>query len=401
MKPSGPRDIAPVYGLKKSAARSLWMTHQGPPTRNPIEFVTQNVWPWLKHYVSVMIHQRQPFKSYRVGNGILPIASVSTIAVAADWGTGTIPAYKVANQIRSLEPHADVTIHMGDVYYSGTPDEYSDWFLGEEDWPRGTRHTFALNANHEMYSGGKGYFETALDALKQETSYFCLETDYWRILCLDSGYYSGIFPLLEKLWLSKIRLHDDILRWLESVVFADPTDSRPVVVLTHHQPFSAWDSGYVTLHKNLAPYLGRVVLWLWGHEHRFAGYGPVAVNGLPTIRGRCIGHGGMPIELTAPPMGARRTNLVFYDDRLDDELSEIVREPAGYCGFAVLHLDGPELSIDYIDENGEMLLRESWTGSGAATVGTVTAGTQELHVVHPDGLEALVQPIGTPQLVTR
>lgn len=391
MRQSGPRDLAPLYSIKRSAARSLWQTYRV-PTRNPIQFLTDSVWPWLKHYVSVMIHRREKFKSYTSGNGIFTIPDKTTIALAADWGTGTIPAYKVANQIRSLQPRPDVTIHMGDVYYSGTPQEYRDWFLGEEDWPRGTLHTFALNANHEMYSGGTGYFETALGVLKQQTSYFCLETGYWRVLALDSGYYSGIFPLLEKFWLHKIRLDEHIMQWLRTVVFADPTDHRPVVVLTHHQPFSAFGNGYPTLVKNLAPYLDRVLLWLWGHEHRFAGYGPLAVNGLPPIRGRCMGHGGMPIELAEWPKKIRETNLVFFDDRLDPELSEIVREPVGYCGFAFVHLNGAVLAIDYIDEDGDLLLRESWNAAGTAPVGTVTAGKQGLQIVHPDGLDALVEP---------
>jgi len=391
MQASGPRDIAPVYNLKKSAARSLWATHSEPPPRGPVQFLTKQVWPWLVNYLSVMLHRRHAFNSYRAGTGVFAIPNTVTVALAADWGTGTIPAYKVANQIRSLDPHPDITIHMGDVYYSGTSQEYTDWFLGEEDWPRGTQHTFAMNANHEMYSGGAGYFDTALGTLKQETSYFCLETDYWRVLGLDSGYYSGILPLLEKFWRSRIRLDDHILQWLQSVVFADRSDQRPVVVLTHHQPFSAFGPGYPTLGKNLAPYLDRVLLWLWGHEHRFAGYGPVAVGGLPVIRGRCIGHGGMPIELAEPPKNPGQTNLVFYDDRLDGELSEIVREPVGYCGFAVLHLDGPKITIDYIDENNVLLLRESWNRAGTAPVGSIIASDNDLHVVHTAGLDELVR----------
>ena len=400
MLSTGPRDIAPVYHLKKSAARSLWATQSEPPTRGPVQFLTKQVWPWILHYASVMLHWRHEFKSYRTGTGIFPISNKSTVALAADWGTGTIPAYKVANQIRSLEPRADVTIHMGDVYYSGTEQEYRDWFLGDEDWPRGVQHTFAMNANHEMYSGGAGYFDTALDTLKQETSYFCVETDYWRILGLDSGYYSGIFPLLEKFWRSKIRLDDHILQWLKSVVFADPSDRRPVIVLTHHQPFSAFGPGYGSLGKNLAPYLDRILLWMWGHEHRFAGYGPVAAGGGAVIRGRCIGHGGMPIELAEPPKNPQQTNLVFYDDRLDGELSEIVREPVGYCGFAALHLDGPDLTIDYIDENNVLVLREAWNSAGTAPVGSIKASSNELHVVHPHGVGGLVEPTG-PAAPTR
>jgi len=279
---------------------------------------------------------------------------------------------------------------MGDVYFSGTEQEYRDWFLGEEDWPRGAQHTFAMNANHEMYSGGAGYFDTALEALQQETSYFCVESDYWRIVGLDSGYYSGIFPLLEKFWLSKIRLDESILQWLKSVVFVDPSDRRPVIVLTHHQPFSAFGPGYGTLTKNLAPYLDRIVLWMWGHEHRFAGYGPVAAGGA-VIRGRCIGHGGMPIEVAEPPQEAKRTNLVFYDDRIANELSEIAREPVGFCGFAALHLDGPDLTIDYIDENDVLLLREMWNCAGTKPIGSIKASHKQLHVVHAAGLEELVR----------
>jgi hypothetical protein len=386
-----------MYRHKKSAAQSLWMTHREPPPQNPIQFLTQNVWPWLKHYADVMFHQRAGFPP-RSGNLTYPIRDRTTIALAADWGTGTIPAYKVTNQILSLEPKPDVTIHMGDVYYSGTRQEYEDWFLGDGDWPHGTQYTFAMNANHEMYSGGHGYFETALPLLRQPTSYFCLANDHWRIVALDTGYYSGIFPLLEKLWRRKIRLHDDILRWLEQVVFADATDRRPVILLTHHQPFSAFGGEYVTLGKNLRPYLDQVLLWFWGHEHRFAGYGPVSVNAWPVIRGRCIGHGGMPIEQTESPSGDRRTNLVFYDDRVDCELTRAVGVPVGYCGFAVLRLHGATLTVDYIDENGTALLHESWDASTGPPLGTVTAGAARLKVLHPAGLDALVQPVAAPTI---
>src|SRR5262245_33263266 len=128
MQPTGPRDIAPVYNLKKSALLSLLATHSEPPPRGPIQFLTKAVIPWLINYASVMIHRRHAFKPYTIGTGVFTIPNTATIAVAADWGTGTIPAYKVANQIRSLRPKPDVTVHMGDVYYSGTEQEYRDWF---------------------------------------------------------------------------------------------------------------------------------------------------------------------------------------------------------------------------------------------------------------------------------
>ena len=41
----------------------------------------------------------------------------------------------------------------------------------------------------------------------------------------------------------------------------------------------------------------REVIWLWGHEHRLAVYGKFqSKNGIKAF-GRCIGHGGMPVEL--------------------------------------------------------------------------------------------------------
>ena len=374
------------------------MTHTVPPPRNNGEFLTKNIWPWLEHYFHVLFHSRAAFPAYKPGHsGIFPIADACSIALAADWGTGTIPAYKVVSEIMKTEP--DVTIHLGDVYYSGTPQEYNDWFLGREDWPHGAVSTWALNANHEMYSGGHGYFETALPKLEQETSYFCLENDHWRILGLDSGYYSGVFPLLEKLWRGKIRLHDVILEWLKTTVFADAHDTRPVILLTHHQPFSAFDPGYPTLLKNVQPYLDRTVLWFWGHEHRFAGYGPVAYAGGRIVRGRCIGHGGMPIEQTAKPKDVRTPNLVFYDDRVDAGMTQLAGVPVGYCGFASLALDGPVLTVRYIDQEGVLLFTEKWDCSSGKAVGSIAPGDGQLNVVHPAGLDALVAAQPAPVTV--
>src|SRR5258705_435202 len=295
MKQSGPRDLAELDRLKRSASASFWMSHRDPPSQGARQFLTNNWIPWITHYFSVMFHERHPFKRYRTGNGIFKIPDSVTVGLAADWGTGTGPAYKVAKWLKYREPA--VTIHMGDVYFSGTSEEYQDWFLGEEDWPHGSQSTFAMNANHEMYSGGDGYFETALAALNQEASYFCLENRYWRILGLDSGYYSGILPLIEKFWLSRIPLHDDIMQWLASVVFPD----RP-----------------------------------------------------------------------------------------DPESPKALGKPIGYCGFAALRFDGPVLTIEYVDQNNKLLLTESWDRSAGAPVGHAGAGTEPLHVVHPNGLKGLV-----------
>ena len=92
------------------------------------------------------------------------------IAVAADWGTGTLEADTVANNMKLCAPH--YTLHLGDVYYMGETPEIDENCLGMPTnnytgvyWPLGSLGSFALMGNHEMYSGGQGYFQTLLITL--------------------------------------------------------------------------------------------------------------------------------------------------------------------------------------------------------------------------------------------
>jgi hypothetical protein len=83
------------------------------------------------------------------------------------------------------------------------------------------------------------------------------------------------------------------------------------------------------------------------------------------VRARCIGHGGMPIELGKPLK--RKRNLVFVDERKADTVNG---EPVGFCGYAVLNLKGPRLTITYKDERGVQLLEESWGDGTHMVMGT-------------------------------
>jgi hypothetical protein len=67
--------------------------------------------------------------------------------------------------------------------------------------------------------------------------------------------------------------------WLvKNARLSDPTDMRPIIFMSHHQYFSAWEKGYDSTPKQLAALLpkDRVPLWLWGHEHRLSFYDKVA-----------------------------------------------------------------------------------------------------------------------------
>lgn len=383
------RHPADVHGVGRGAASSAWRTHaqtgrvpweelrlQGAAEtkaslRSRLLLLTSNVLAWAWNYTRYVFRRRyRPFPTWEADDsqGLIEMEG-STVALAGDWGSGTYSAYRVADRIRELEP--DYTVHLGDVYYSGTREEFDKYFLPEDAWPEGRKGTFALNGNHEMYSGGRAYFE-ALKTEKlsyevggvrrpQTVSYFCLQNEHWRVLGIDTAYYARRFPFLELVDTHLIKLHRAIETWLEEVVFSDAADRRPVILLSHHEWFSSYDSEYKRMGTQLSPYLDRVLLWLWGHEHRFSGYGPHGLDGGPPVRARCIGHGGIPFDIDYPE---RHRNLVFSDERISAESTNYVdaKQQLGYCGFALLKFEGPKLTIAYYDERegSDSLLEETW-----------------------------------------
>ena len=84
------------------------------------------------------------------------------------------------------------------------------------------------------------------------------------------------------------------------------------------QYVSRFDHCYPKPAQQLAEFISRPVLWLWGHEHRLAIYEEAKMEGGVTAFGRCIGHGGKPVDLP------RKTPLhdfevEFVDERLYPE----------------------------------------------------------------------------------
>lgn len=272
------------------------------------------------------------------------VADRVRLVVVGDWGTGLPRAQRVAEQAAAvldqgaragLEQHV---IHLGDVYYSGWKDEYEKRCL--KYWPverddADAIGSWSLNGNHDMYSGGDGYFDTLLAdprfERQQRSSWFGLENGDWKILGLDTAY-------------DDHDLRDPQADW----VAAQADGSKRTLLLSHHQLFSTDpDKGGPKLQKKLAPVLssGRVASWFWGHEHRCVVYerdhGGV---GLPS----CVGHGGVPIyashdEGDKPPAPA---TYEYYGSMGGVERWTLM-------GFAVIDLDGPAAAIRYVDENGK------------------------------------------------
>lgn len=199
------------------------------------------------------------------------------IAVFGDWATGLYGAPAIAQTISSLD-RCDVVLHVGDTYYSGETNEVHSRLVG--DWPKRPAGTLkrSLNGNHEMYSGGSGYFQALNDFFQQPASCFAMQNSNWILVGLDTAYVD-------------FDLDKDQVAWLTRIVNAAGT--RKLILFSHHQPFSQLDDQGPKLQVALADLLKqqRIHAWYWGHEHRLVIYDPHPLWG---FKGRCIGHGGFP-----------------------------------------------------------------------------------------------------------
>jgi hypothetical protein len=147
------------------------------------------------------------------------------------------------------------------------------------DWPtRAGTINRALNGNHEMYSGGRGYFEALTSFFRQSSSCIAMQNTNWLILGLDTAY-------------NDFDLDDAQVAWIKRMVTA--AGQRKIILCSHHQPFSALDAQGPNLQAALGELLDkqRITAWFWGHEHRLVVYEPHLTWG---VKGRCMGHGGFP-----------------------------------------------------------------------------------------------------------
>lgn len=104
------------------------------------------------------IWKKADYNTYKgLETGIYKLDTVNqevSIAIAADWATNTLESIHIAREINKKNPA--FTIHLGDTYFVGEPDEIAANFLPINDsiWPRGDIGSFAVLGNHEMYARG-------------------------------------------------------------------------------------------------------------------------------------------------------------------------------------------------------------------------------------------------------
>ncbi len=97
------------------------------------------------------------------------------------------------------------------------------------------------------------------------------------------------------------------------------------------------------------------MLWFWGHEHKLAIYDKFGSPGGIESYGRCVGHGGMPVERGCQP--DLDCPWLAWDNRRYRIGEDI---DVGYNGHANLKLDGPTLAVAYVDLDGKLLFTENW-----------------------------------------
>lgn len=277
------------------------------------------------------------------------------IAVVGDWGTGTEDAVVLLQQVARHNP--DVLIHLGDIYYAGTPDECQKYFLDIVDrvFDRGSGRVpvYNLCGNHDVYSGGAGFYgllpklnpAPPFDAgWAQQASYFALRSPGWQLLGMDTGLHDqDPFNVDDNI----TYLEPDEEAWhVDKVRRFSETGGR-TVLFSHHQLFSAFSAiGKKAINPRLQESwqklqaAGDVAAWFWGHEHNLCVYEPFA--GLE--KGRCIGHGAIPAFLDPDPYSPIANveplpALVNDPSQPGKKLQLAASGPVYDHGFAMIELD--------------------------------------------------------------
>jgi hypothetical protein len=296
------------------------------------------------------------------------IADDARIVVVGDWGSGVPRARDVArfmaDEVADALAHGRQAhvVHLGDVYYSGLPEEVERNVLAPGLWPvtvdqgRAGVTSWSLNGNHDMYGGGFGYFGTLLADERfraqrspdgKPTSFFRLTSPSWDFVGLDTSWDPDVLA----------QGHVGVLEdpQAEFVASVAGESARKLMLLSHHQLLSVYDSKDVgpTLSGKLAATLGagRVTAWLWGHEHRCMSYEAAGGVKFP----RCIGHGGVPVlmdhaagdPIPAPGTWEEREFLKFRGDHW------------ARFGFAILDLAGDRIAVRYRDDQGTLTRSET------------------------------------------
>lgn len=316
---------------------------------------------WLQYIIGWLRHAPSFHNDCPPGqDGVcVSIADEVKIAVVGDWGTGTCYPTQTAGLVADAMQQAapDFSIHLGDVYYAGKPEQQVQNFL--DPWAKhgacGSKGSFTLNSNHDMYSGARGYVETTLKnpmfVLQKRQGHFVLENKHWVVVGLDTAWPAN--------W-DEQYMFGDLDECQLAFLIKYASKGKKLILLTHHQGLME-GSGKPNdpLHSKVldaiekAKYGDVPWYWYWGHIH--AGY--VHTDGAAPYRGRCAGHGAIPWGM------ARELEKLKAEPDPKVAWFEKEKNPIGrhqvMNGFAMLKLNGLRLTEQFIAQDSTV----SWHAS--------------------------------------
>ena len=357
---SAPAIAVEPVDCAKTAAQFLWAEIKGDKdTANAcastLKYSNCNAVGWAECVTSYLAYKATcGTLPYRPNQDIVkPLPENAKIAILGDWGTGDAIAIHLLEQVAEFQP--DLLIHLGDIYFAGTQSEANDNFLAVCRQVLGSSvPLYSLCGNHDMYSGGDGYY-WLIDQIGQQSSYLCLQNDDWQFLLLDTGHNDHNPGTVNSNMTSLV----DIPGWSEANWHLNKiagAGKRRTALFSHHQLFSPFGSvgtvnnqryAYNTsLFSSFGAVLPKIDLWFWGHEHTLALYD--SYMGL--ARGRCVGASAVPVYSDQQQYAAG-TNLQTLPGMALPTWS-----PAAVLGctrdvynnaFAILTLAGSGASVDY------------------------------------------------------
>lgn len=288
-------------------------------------------------------------------NPVFSLDNNTKVAIIGDWGTGEKEALHLLQEVVRLG-QPDVVLHVGDIYYSGTQDEAQSNFLDMCQQTLGSNvRVFSLCGNHDVYSGGDGYY-WLVDRLGQQASYFCLQNANWQFLAMDTGYNDNDPFTVGTNMTGLVTIGN----WAEEDWHLDKINTagnRATVLLSHHQLFSPFgsvgtaDGGLsYAYNKNLRAsfqaVMKQIAWWFWGHEHTLAIYDPY----MDLKRGRCVGASAVPVfddQQSYTTAGGMQTygGLPYPTWNKQGQLATNMND-YNHC-FAIMTLTGASANVDY------------------------------------------------------
>jgi Calcineurin-like phosphoesterase len=279
------------------------------------------------------------------------------LGIIGDWGTGTKAAQDVLLRVQQFRREAPdvpfILLHVGDVYYSGTQAEYAR-FAAQIRACFPSEPVFNLSGNHDMYAGGGAYYRCIASLnpapYTQKTSFFVLRNRFWQFQAMDTGLHDSdpfdVSSNLTYLEPSEVAWHRQVLA---------QRGDRKVVLLSHHQPFSAFSAvGQDTANNDVYSnqrllgafenLLESVSAWFFGHEHNSVIYAPYA----KVARGRCLGSSAIP----ADPQDGDPYKIVSADIPWNSQVKLSINDRLYAHGYAIMDLDGPQARVRYYQYPG-------------------------------------------------